>query len=246
MMDKIVQVNGPFSSTTFAPLDPLSPVRSARFLPLVLVLGSMLMAGCPYVEPRDDIDFACLDNPPKPVTDMTMITPPPKCAAAAGLAGDNLLCVDFKDVQTLGSLTGWTFSCVGGSSWGTMDGLLQVNNFGMFMDECTAKLPTTNLNDADKQKYKALTLSLIHRIDLNDPEQKAQIFLNDSNDTTRLMYFATGKKNPSRQQTTITLDKADLPAMINNAPQWQFKLSSTLKVGRQGWQIESIAVNGKP
>ena len=185
-----------------------------------------------------DLQCPAIDMVPTPVT--------PKCAAAKGLSGDNLLCVDFAKVQMLSSLSDWTFSCVGGSAWTTTDGMLQVSNFATFKDECTAKLPAINLNDADKTKYKSLTLSVLHRIDLSDPEQKAQIFLNDSSDQTRLTYFATGKKNPSRQTTAISLDKTDLPAMINNAPQWLLKLSSSLQVGRQGWQIESIAVMGNP
>jgi hypothetical protein len=173
-----------------------------------------------------------------------LATPASKCAAAKGLAGDNLLCVDFKDVQALTSLSGWDFSCTGGASWGSTGGYLQVNNFGTFDKECTATLPKLNLNDADKQKYKSLTLSLVQRIDLNDPEQRAQVFLNDTNDATRQMYAATGKKTPSRQLTTITLDKSDLPAPVGNAPQWILRLSSSVPVGRQGWQIESIAING--
>ncbi|MBL9007217.1 MAG: hypothetical protein JNJ46_23370 [Myxococcales bacterium] len=58
------------------------------------------------------------------------------------------------------------------------------------------------------------------------------------------MYFATGKKNPSRQRTIVELDQADLPAMVNNAPQWILKINSSLMVPRQGWQIESIAIQG--
>lgn len=201
-----------------------------------------LLSGCEQWVPLFDLgatggDLGC---PPAP----DLATPSAKCAAAKGLAGDNLLCVDFKDVQNLTSLTGWNFSCVGAFTWTSTGGALQVSNFATFNNECTAQLPSINLNDADKRAYKSLTLALIHRIDLNDPEQKAQIFLNDSSDATRLMYFATGKKNPSRQRTIIELDPADLPAMVNNAPQWVFKLSSSVMVSRQGWQIESIAIQG--
>jgi hypothetical protein len=175
-----------------------------------------------------------------------LATPASKCAAAKGLAGDNLLCVDFKDVQALTSLSGWDFSCTGGASWGSTGGSLQVNNFGTFDKDCFATLPKLNLNDADKQKYKSLTLSLVQRIELNDPEQRAQVFLNDTNDASRQMYFATGKKKPSKQVTTVTLDKQDLPVTVNNAPQWILRVSSTTGFGSgyAGWQIESIAING--
>ena len=37
---------------------------------------------------------------------------------------------------------------------------------------------------------------------------------------------------------------ADLPARVNNAPQWILKINSSLMVPRQGWQIESIAIQG--
>ena len=216
----------------------------------LIVLLSVVVAtasGCTRIELEypDGFMHGCTTpdggtNPPD------LLTPAPKCAAAKGLAGDNLLCVDFKEVQMPSSLGGWSFSCTGTALWSTASGLLQVNSFGTFQDECTARLPPINLNDADKQKDRSLTLSLIQRIDLSDPEQKAQVFLNDASDPTRLMYFATGKKTPSRQVTTISLDKTDLPAMVNNSPQWVLKVSSTGMFGRQGWQIESIAIQGIP
>ena len=175
--------------------------------------------------------------------DMGDMAAVPKCPAAKGLSGDNLLCVDFAQVQNLSSLSGWDFTCTGGASWTTMGGMLQVLNFMMFNKDCTATLPPINLSDPDKSKYKSLTLSLVHRIELSDPEQTAQIFLNNSSDQQRQMYFATGKKVPTRQTTTITLEKADLPTLINNTPQWVLKISSTATFSRAGWQIESIAVN---
>ncbi|MBL9004552.1 MAG: hypothetical protein JNJ46_09910, partial [Myxococcales bacterium] len=68
-----------------------------------------LMSGCEQWVPLFDLggtggDLGC---PPPP----DLATPAAKCAAAKGLSGDNLLCVDFKDVQNLTSLTGWNFSC---------------------------------------------------------------------------------------------------------------------------------------
>jgi hypothetical protein len=197
---------------------------------------------------------ACLDMPAA-TPDAVHCPPPPdlaqtlpKCAAAKGLAGDNLVCADFNQIPSLPDaqrLPGWDFICPNGVSWTTSGGMLQINNFGSFKDDCTVKLPSLSLSDPDKAKYKSFSLSLIHRIDLSDPEQKAFIFLTDSSDQTRLLYFATGKKIPARQQTTITLDRADLPALLTSIL-WQLKISSALTVPRQGWQIESIAVNGVP
>lgn len=200
-----------------------------------------LMSGCEQWVPLFDLggtggDLGC---PPPP----DLATPAAKCAAAKGLSGDNLLCVDFKDVQNLTSLTGWNFSCLGAFTWTTTGGALQVNNFGTFNNECTAQLPPINLNDADKRAYKSLTLALVHRIDLNDPEQNAEVYLNSSS-ALRRMWQATGKKDVPRQRTILEIDPADLPAMVNNAPQWILKLTSSVMVSRQGWQIESIAIQG--
>jgi hypothetical protein len=174
------------------------------------------------------------------------VPPAQTCKAAQGLAGDSLLCVDFSQISMVPDtqkLPGWDFSCAGGASWTTTGGALQVSNFSTFKDECTARLPALNLNDADKQKYKTLTLALVHRIDLNDPEQQAEIFLNTSM-VTRRMYQTAGKKDVPRQRTILEINKADLPAALNNTPQWLLKVSSSLQVGRAGWQIESLAVLG--
>ena len=176
------------------------------------------------------------------------LTPsPPPCAAAKGLAGDNLVCADFNQIPSLPDaqrLPGWNFVCLGGASWTTSGGMLQINNFGSFNDDCTVKLPALSLSDPDKAKYKSFSLSLIHRIDLSDPEQRAEIYLSSST-ALRQMYLASGKKDVPRQRTILELDKADLPAMLTSI-QWQLKISSALTVPRQGWQIESIAVNGMP
>ena len=211
---------------------------------LVSIICTMGLAACdvgPHATIRDgfcetaDMKVTTADMPPSSGT----------CAAAQGLSGTNLICVDFSSVSGLTDqrLSGWDFSCIGGATWTTSGGMLQVNSFATFDRECTATLPASNLNDADKSKYKSLALSIVQRIDLNDPEQAAQIFLNDSSKAPRLMYQGTGKKDVPRQKTVIFLDKADLPANINNSPQWRLKLSSSLAVGRNGWQIESIAIN---
>lgn len=180
------------------------------------------------------------------------LTPsPPPCAAAKGLAGDNLVCADFNQIPSLPDaqrLPGWAFSCTDNVNyaWTTSGGMLQINNFGSFNDDCTVKLPALSLSDPDKAKYKSFSLSLIHRIDLSDPEQRAEIYLSSSA-ALRQMYLASGKKDVSRQRTILELDKADLPAMLTSI-QWQLKISSPAASGalRQGWQIESIAVNGVP
>ena len=91
------------------------------------------------------VDGGACPNPPAAdaAGGPDMASPAPKCAAAKGLAGDNLLCVDFKDVQQLTSLTTWSFNCGGGASWTVMNGQLQVAAFKDFADTCTARLPAT-------------------------------------------------------------------------------------------------------
>lgn len=213
-----------------------------------LLAISLVAAGC-----REEFYIVDADGG-GPVSDIRCSTPdlaPPaaRCKAAAGLTGDAIACVDFSQISMVPDaqkLPGWMFTCNGSDSWTTTGGALQVANFSMFKSDCTVTLPATNLNEADKQKYSRITLSLVHRIDLNDPEQKAEVYLNNTSQVPRQMYVVSGKKDVPKQQTTITLDKADLPGNVNNMPQWLLKLSSTLQVGRMGWQIESIAVMGQP
>ena len=166
-----------------------------------------------------------------------------KCAAAKGLAGNNLACVDFNQVTDLTSdpkVTGWKFDATG--CWEIAAGKLQVKSFKDFMGTCGLTLPPQNLADADKQKYQSLTLSVIHTLDLNKQRQQAGIYLGVALDTQQ-MWLGTGT-NP-RQVSTVTVAKAALPNGGNSIYQPLFNLTSTAQVGNvnQGWQIESIAVN---
>ncbi len=169
---------------------------------------------------------------------------PPKCAAAKGLQGDNLLCVDFKDVQMPSSLTGWNFNCMQVfDSWTTTGGKLQVNNFSTFMSTCSFTLPA--LSAADYQKYSSFTLSVVQRVHIDDMSgQTAQVMLGADAPATRLITQWTGKG--ARQTSTLTITKADLPNGGTGAYQPLFKITSTTTAGGsfQGWLIESIAVNG--
>lgn len=168
------------------------------------------------------------------------------CAAAKGLTGDNLACVDFNQVTDLASdpkLTGWKFDATG--CWEIAAGKLQVKSFKDFMGTCGLTLPPQNLADADKLKYQSFTLSVIHTLDLNKQRQQAAIYLGVALDTQQ-MWLGTGT-NP-RQVSTVTVAKAALPNGGNNIYQPLFNLTSSAQVGNvnQGWQIESIAVNASP
>lgn len=217
----------------------------------LLTLGLVFLAGCPYSELRDDIDFACLDNPPKPMTDMATITPPPKCAAAAGLAGTNLLCVDFDKVTQLTDplLAGWNFSagmsgnCAG---WEISGGTLQVKNFASLVGNCGLTLAPIDFKLPANQTYQRATIALVHRVDMSDPDQKAQVFL-DLDDPARLIHQTTSRPGlPTLTTTTLTVSKADLPMSLMSIYKFFLKASSLSMSGRPGWQIQSIAVNGSP
>ena len=208
-----------------------------------------LLASCDeYLVPKEGAVFPnqCTDAAAPP----DLATPVAKCPAAKGLAGDNLVCVDFAKVPSLTdqTLTGWDFvSNCGGNYWEIAGGRLQIKNFGMFADTCGFKMPAINFNDADKTKYNTITLSVAHRIDLNDPDQEAQIWLDSDTPTTRIMWRATGRRDVARQTTTFTIDKGDLPATLRaNGFKWLFKVSSQTAIARNGWQIESLAINASP
>lgn len=127
--------------------------------------------------------------------------------------------------------------------WGIMNGKLQVNNFSAFTNgDCGFSLPAINLKDADKLKYKNLTLSIIQRVHLTETDQKGYILFGSSDASTRLMHELTGKQ--ARQQNSITVERGDLPTAVNEVYQYWFKLSAASPgTVLQNWFIESIAVN---
>ena len=209
---------------------------------LFLLLASLSACDMKIVD-NDDAGTGCPTPDANAPADMA--TPPPKCAAAKGLAGDNLLCVDFKDVQMPSSLAGWDFTCTGGTSWSTTTGKLQINNFSTFMDTCTFKLPP--LSAADYAKYSSFTLSVVHRVDISEvASQRVQVMLGADDQSNRLLDWMTGKQ--PRKQWMQTVAKADLPLAAVGSFQPLFKFSSANSAGGvfSGWQIESIAVNGVP
>ena len=211
------------------------------FLPMLCLIA---LGACRSWTPLDgdDAGTGCPTPDANPPADMA--TPPPKCAAAKGLAGDNLLCVDFKDVQMLSSLGGWDFTTSCGTLWTTTGGKLQVNNFSTFMSTCTFQMPP--LSAADYAKYSSFTLSVVHRVDVNDQQQRVQIMLGADDQSNRLLDWMTGKQ--PRKQWMQNVQKTDLPLPAMGGFQPLFKISSTAMVGtlNAGWQIESIAVNGVP
>lgn len=202
-------------------------------------LDTITEKGCPGSDMRGGSTDAATD----------MQVPPAKCAAAAGLAGDNLLCVDFSKVTqfTDPTLANWNFNANMANCWQISGGALQVQNFGSFMGNCGATLPPIDLKQADKQKYQRVTLALLHTVDLSDPDQEAQVFL-DVDSPARLAHQMTGKPGfPAQIMTTVAINKTDLPSALMSVYKFYLKVSSLGAVAlRQGWQIQSIAVNATP
>jgi len=178
--------------------------------------------------------------------------PPAKCAAAKGLAGDALLCVDFDKLSGLSdqSLNGWDFKTNCGAGWEINGGKLQVKNFGGFVGTCSFTMPLTDLAAAANQKYQSVTLAVMQRVDLNDrlAQLQSEQLMMGLDDPARRIEFRTGS-NP-RQQYINAITRTDLASVSGVGTSFQplFKLTSAAAVGGlfSGVQIESIAVMGNP
>jgi hypothetical protein len=207
-------------------------------IPAVLI-PILLVTACSQPQHiDDDLPDASPMHPPD------LATPVAKCAAAKGLAGDNLLCVDFKDVQDLSSLTEWEFYCFPSRpwAWSATDGKLQIISFSTFMASCQFKLPA--LSAADYAKYSSFTLSVVQTVDLNPTQQSASILLGADLPAQRI-WTVTGKY--AKMTTALQLAKPDLPNGGSGAYQPLFKINSAVGGGGyMGLQIESIAINGIP
>jgi len=217
-----------------------------RFMLMLSLLGIIGLTACDLKVRAEDgfvpisslTDMGC----PKP-GDMTPT--PPKCAAAKGLSGETLHCVDFSQIPMVPDsqrLPNWDFSCTGGASWTTMGGKVQVNNFDQFNSVCSLMLPTIDLNQTPYQQYKSITFSLVHSVDISSSQQLAQASLGSAL-PVRTFWTTTGKTE--RQQLTITLDRTDpVPMAAGGVYQYLLQITSGAKFSLQGWQIESIAVLG--
>lgn len=217
----------------------------------VWMISFVLLAGCIYTEPRPDVDLSCLFGSNADATQGTadMATPAAKCAAAKGLAGDNLLCVDFDKVTQLTdpALAGWNFNANTANCWQISGGYLQVQSFGTFTGNCGLTLPPIDFKQADKANYQRATLAIVHRVDLSDTDQQAQVFIDLDISATRLIHQTTSRPAISTiTTTTLTVNKADLPIALMSVYKFFLKLSSAAPNARQGWQIQSVAVNATP
>jgi hypothetical protein len=150
--------------------------------------------------------------------------PTPACAAAQGLPGDNLLCVDFDKLPSLSDskLMGWDFEQAARGCWELLGGKLQVRSFSTFMGSCGFLLPP--LSSADYQKYASFTLSIVHTIDLNKAKQKVQLMLRlplDPSDAAALVFQTTGILAPP-----APLVRGD---QVGPAQRWQRQLPAAVQ-----------------
>jgi hypothetical protein len=174
----------------------------------------------------------------------------PNCAAANGLAGDRLVCVNFAEITASPftsdpKLNGWDFMSFGGNCWTVRNGKLQINtsDFTTYKQNCGFLMSA--LNQIDFDKYTSFTLSVIHSVDISDTaQQKDQVMMASDDAQNRLVDQTTGKQ--PRKQWVHTLAKAALPNGPSGPYQPLFKFAASLAAGgsAQGWIIESIAVLG--
>ena len=219
------------------------------------VLSILTMAACSEFvpdpnNPKDVCPSVQTDMPTCVVPDLA--TSPPKCAAAKGLAGDTLLCVDFDKVSGLSdqSLMGWDFTSLCPAGLQIASGKLQVKNFGTFVGTCSFTMPLTDLAAAANQKYQSVTLAVVQRVDLNDKlaQLQSEQLMMGLDDPARRIEFRTGSS--PRQQYINAITRTDLASVNGVGANFQplFKLTSAAAVGGlfSGVQIESIAVMGNP
>jgi hypothetical protein len=206
-----------------------------------ILLGCLLaMAGCEtYTEYDLGLVRDMKGNPP--AGDMAVA---PKCPAASGLTGTNLVCVDFSKVSGLTDpqLNGWDFTSQCPAGWTVTSGQLQLKTYSTFMGTCDFTMPA--LGSSDYQEYNTFTLSVIQTVDVNATKQAVNIYLGIPV-TPQLMWYTTGTY--PKIGTTLQIAKADLPNGGNGMYQPLFQITSNVQPNpNQGWLISSIAVNGSP
>jgi len=228
----------------------------------VAVVSAMLVVGgCQDLNAEINPEWLA-QNCPQNTSDMKtscvmpdLATPTPKCAAAKGLSGDTLLCVDFGKVNGLTDplLNGWDFTSLCPAGWEIASGKLQVKNFSTFgtpASTCTFTMPNTDLSTGTNGNYKSVTLSVVQKVDISDgtvtKQQTAQIYLGAAIASNRLA-FSSGEN--ARQQNTYGVSRADLNAIRGDfsfQPLFQLFSQQAFPFMTKGWQIESIAVMGNP
>ena len=181
---------------------------------------------------------------------MTDMPAPARCLAGQFLPGEPVVCEDFTNKQTAPSIDalegkGWDFfgkkDC-----WQTSNGFLEVKSFQTFASDCKFAPKTLDFR-TEFQKYQRVTLSIVHRVDLSNPEHQARLFIKDDTDNANQLYYNTNRLTALRQQTSFTIQRNDpLNPNLNDVFKFVMKINSTMAQNRQGWQFESIAVFAHP
>ena len=168
---------------------------------------------------------------------------PAKCAAAKGLSGDVLLCVDFDKVTGLDAkeLKGWDFNVFTAcSGWEISNGNLQIKDFQNLAKDCAFLMPMIDITDGNIQNAQELILSVSFSLDINRLKQSAKISIGGMTDERNIWQSFNGQIN---QNLIIKMSKPNIPNGGNNVYQPVFQLSSmSANSGFNGWQIKSIAV----
>ncbi len=170
---------------------------------------------------------------------------PAKCAAGKGLAGDNLVCVDFSKVSGLNDpqLAGWDFvtNC-GGMYWEISGGQLQTKDLTNFINGCGFTLPSFDLTKPPYNQYSSFSIAVSQTINVASGKQSVGIYVGAAFPAEQLWY-TTGTFPP--MTTTLQIAAAVLPNGGNGTfwPLFEILASMTSNPGT-GWQIDSIAVNG--
>ena len=227
--------------------------RRMVFLGL-LAIGAGVWGGCADAVNYDELHKYCSEEW-KPdlggtLPDLSVVGP--KCAAAKGLSGDAIVCVDFNTLanQTLtatppAELPGWKFDAT--NCLEIAGGKLQVKNFGGFVGTCSFMMPLVDLGALGNQKYSSVTLAVVQRVDLNASASPAQ-------QTAKLLLgvdmanreFATVTGSSPAQQNVHVLSRTVIQTMTggtNFQPLFKLTSGAAYPIGT-GWQIESVAVMG--
>lgn len=171
--------------------------------------------------------------------------PQPKCAAAKGLTGDAIVCVDFDKLSGLSDQTvkDWNFTPGGGCpGWEIVGGKLQVKNFGAFVG--ASAFHDAADRSGSRRQPKVPKRDAGGGADArSEPCQAGCICLLGRPIAIAANLVHHGHKSQDCHQPS---DCQGGTANGTSLYQPLFELTSALAGGATGWQIESIAVMGNP
>lgn len=79
---------------------------------------------------------------------------------------------------------------------------------------------------ASRANCQRATLALVQRVDMTEPDQQAQVFM-DIDSRARLVQQITGRPGlPTLVTTTLTVNKADLPSALSSVYKLFLKASA--------------------